>query len=215
MADFKTFMSLTDASVAEEFASILETNKIPFRIQDTSKDFDASFSNNKATQSIIIMLDPKDFDKATEVLDITIEFEINDIDKNHPMFTFDRGELIDVIKNNDEWHPLDVKLAQYLLDKQQITIDNDEISRYKKIKLIDSSKPEVPNPVTILTGYAFCMIGGLIGIAIALFLITARKTAADGRKHYVYSITERNHGYVMLILGTIVFSLIIKLKFFS
>jgi len=215
MADFKTFMSLTDASVAEEFASILETNKIPFRIQDTSKDFDASFSNNKATQSIIIMLDPKDFDKATAVLDIAIEFEINDIDKNHPMFTFDRGELIDVIKNNDEWHPLDVKLAQYLLDKQQITIDNDEISRYKKIKLIDSSKPEIPNPITILTGYAFCMIGGLIGIAIALFLITARKTAADGSKYYVYSKTERNHGYVMLILGTIVFSLIIKLKFFS
>lgn len=205
MIEFKTFMSLTDSSVAEKMIQILKVNKIAFKIQDTSKDFDATFANNTAQDSILIMLNPNDFDKASRILDENMQFNINEIDYLHPLFSFTIDELKDVVKNYDEWHPLDVKLAKHLLKKESITVEDSEIIEKQLQKEIKAQQPEKSNSLTLIMGYGFCIMGGLAGIGIAIFLLTGKRTMTDGSKKYIYSKSDRVHGVYMLIAGTAVF----------
>ena len=205
MIEFKTFMSLTDSSVAEEMIQILKVNKIAFKIQDTSKDFDATLANNTAQDSILIMLNPNDFDKASRIMDENMQFNINEIDSLHPLFSFTIDELKDVVKNYDEWHPLDVKLAKHLLKNESITVEDSEIIDKQLQKEIKSQQPEKSNSLTLIMGYGFCIMGGLAGIGIAIFLLTGKRTMTDGSKKYIYSKSDRVHGVYMLIAGTAVF----------
>jgi hypothetical protein len=51
------------------------------------------------------------------------------------------------------------------------------------------------------------MMGGFAGIGIALFLITATRKLPDGTKKYIYSNSDRKHGFYMLLTGGIIFIL--------
>jgi hypothetical protein len=212
MKEFKTFMSLTNITIAEEIIKILSENKVDFKFQDTSKDFDVTFSNDSSKNSFLIMLKPIDFEIASKVLEDYTEFNIDEIDSQHPLFSFTNNELKDVILNYDEWHPLDVKLAKYLLKKEDIIIEEVEIKKQQFQKIEEAKHPEKSNLLTLAMGYLFCITGGLAGIGIAIFLLTGKKTLADGSKRYIYSKSDRAHGIYMLIIGT-VFLLIYVLKY--
>jgi hypothetical protein len=137
MSDYKTYMSLTDLESAFEITTILTNKGIPFKVEDTSKNFDASFSMNKADKSIMIFLDPKDFEKANSIIDNELVLNKNEINKEHFLYSFSTDELLDVIKNTEEWHPLDVKLAKEILKDRNY---NNTISNVLKAN-IDAHKP--------------------------------------------------------------------------
>jgi hypothetical protein len=206
MGDLKTFMSLTDSEVAKEITAILETNKVPFFLQDTSKDFDVTFANNDAKNAFLIMLHPSDFEKASTVLEQQTPLDYNNIDPQHPLLSFSIDELKDVVKNFDEWHPIDVKLAKHLLSQQNIVVETTEIKKQQTLKELESLKPEK-------SSYTFCLMGGFAGIGIALFLMTAKRTLPDGTKKYIYTNSDRRHGFYMLLAGAILF--IITLLYFE
>lgn len=211
MSDFKTYMCLTDAKSVSEITTILSKHLIPFKVEDTSKSFDPSFSFNNTSKSILILLDIKDFEKANHVIDKELILNIDEIDKEHFLYTFSEEELLDVIKNSEEWHPLDVKLAKKIIKDKDFTINETEIINHKNAKQNKIYKPEKSSKTTILTGYVFSLIGGFIGIAIALFLINNKKTLPTGEKIYTYCKEDRNHGVKMLISSCII--LIIYLFF--
>jgi len=203
MGELKTFMSLTDSVIAEDIVRILNENKISFKVQDTSKDFDASFANDSSKNSILIMLFPEDFEKASLILEQNINFDVNEIDKQHPFWDFNIEELKDVVKNYDEWHPLDVSFAKYLLKKENIIVEDSEIIKKQVEKKEKTDNEEKSDILTLAMGYLFCMMGGLIGIGIAVFLLTGKKTTSNGSKKHIYSKQDRMHGVYMLILGGI------------
>ncbi len=205
MSEFKTFMSLTDSVIADEMVQILEAHNIAYKLQDTSKDFDASFANNEAKNSFLIMLNPSDFDKASLLLEENVKLEINDINSQHPLFDFTTEELKDVVKNYDEWHPADVKLARQLLEKENIVVEDSDIKEQQNKKMIVAQAPEKSSLLTLAMGYTFCLMGGLAGIGIAIFLMMGKRTMPDGTKKYIYAKSDRAHGLYMLVAGTIIF----------
>lgn len=205
MSEFKTFMSLTDSVIVDEIVQILEVHKIAYKLQDTSKDFDASFSNNAAKNSYLIMLNPNDFDKASVLLEENTKLEIDDINSRHPFFDFTTEELKDVVKNYDEWYPADVKLAKQLLEKDNIVVEDSEIKEQQIQKMMLAQAPEKSSLLTLVMGYTFCIMGGLAGIGIAIFLMTGKRTMPDGSKKYIYSKSDRAHGMYMLVAGAIIF----------
>lgn len=209
MSEFKTYMSFSNIEGVEEITTILKKINIPFRVQDTSKDFDVTFSNDSSKNSFLIMLDQNDFEKANIVLEEKIKFDIDEIDSHHPFFSFSVIELKDVVKNYDEWHPVDIRLAKYLLEKENINIPNEEIKQHQIEKEIKAEQHEKPSWLTLFMGYIFCLFGGLAGIGIALFMLTGKKTLPNGTKKYIYSKSDRKHGLYMLLLGAICFLLLI------
>ena len=71
------------------------------------------------------------------------------------MYMFNNEELLDVIKNAEEWHPLDVKLAKELLKTKKVSINEEEILKFKKDKVAENQKPEKCDSTTLLIGYIF------------------------------------------------------------
>jgi len=210
MEEYKTFMSITNSNVADDVIEILDANKFAFKIQDTSKDFDPSFAINPAKNSILIMLKQIDFERASSVLEKKTSFNIDEIDSQHPLFSFNKDELKNVIKNYDEWHPLDVKLAKYLLEKENIIVSQNEINENQDLKKINQdNKDEKSDLLTLTMGYLLCLFGGLAGIGIAVFLMIGKRTLSDGSKKYIYNKSDRKHGMYMLLLGTLFFIIFI------
>ncbi|MCO6163332.1 hypothetical protein [Flavobacterium sp. NRK F7] len=201
MSHLKTFMSITDVSIANDIIKILNENNIVFKVKDTAKDFDPSLSNDTSKDSILIMAKEEEFTKISQLLEDKMPFNINDFDPQHPLFSFSISELKDVVKNYDEWHPIDVKLAKYLLKQQNITVENEEIISNQTLKKEQADKPEKSDFVTIAIGYAFAIISGFVGIGIAFFLLTSKKRLSNGEKIYMYSKTTRLHGIFILLLG--------------
>ncbi|MFM2213038.1 MAG: hypothetical protein RL427_301 [Bacteroidota bacterium] len=201
MQEFKTYTSLTDAITTEGITAILTKYEIPYKVEDTSKNFDASFSLNTAGKSFIIYLQQPDFEKANAVIETDLTLDKSGIPQDHFLYSFSEDELIDLLKNPEEWHPLDVKLAHEILIDRGVRIPSDAIEKSKKEKALENSKPEKSDATTLWIGYLFSFMGGLLGLAIALFLIFSKKTLPDGQKTYTYIPSDRKHGYNMLSLS--------------
>jgi hypothetical protein len=71
--------------------------------------------------------------------------------------------------------------------------------------MIVAEMPEKSSLLTLAMGYTFCLMGGLAGIGIAIFLMMGKRTMPDGTKKYIYSKSDRAHGLYMLVAGSIVF----------
>ena len=203
MNDFKTFMSLTEEAIASEIISILKKNNIQFKVEDTRKNFDASFSLSEVNKPILIFLNPMDFEKANKFIDHEMIINEDKINKNHFLYSFSNEELLNVVKNPNEWHPFDLKLAKKILNKKNISVNEEEILINQKKKELENNQPEKSDLMTILLGYVFSLLGGLFGIGIAIFLITNKKTLTTGKKIHTYTKSDRDHGYKMLILSII------------
>ncbi len=197
-------MSLTDAVTTDGITAILTKHAIPFKVEDTSKNFDASFSLNTAGKSFIIYLMQIDFEKANSILESDLTLDKSEITQDHFLFSFADTELIDVLKNPEEWHPLDVKLAQEILNDRGVSIPTEAIEISKKEKALEKNKPEKSGSTTLLIGYVFSLTGGLIGLAIAFFLIFSKKTLPNGEKIYTYVKSDRKHGYNMISLSLLI-----------
>lgn len=203
MSDFKTFMSITEDAIASEIISILKKNNIQFKVEDTRKNFDASFSLSEVNKPILIFLNPLDFEKANKIIDQEMIIDEENINKGHFLYSFTDEELLELVKNPNEWHPFDVKLAKKILNKKNISVNEEDILINLKKKELENNQPEKSDLITILLGYVFSLIGGLFGIGIAIFLITNKKTLTSGKKIYTYTKSDRDHGYKMLILSII------------
>lgn len=203
MSDFKTYMSLTNLGTASDIIFVLKNRGIEYKVEDTSKNFDPSFSLNSFNKPIIIFLKPIDFEKANIALNDDLKFNKEDFDDNHFLFNFNDNELLDVIKNPEEWHPLDVKLALKILEEREIIVIEQDLKEFNDKKIEELKKPEKNKSSTIILGYIFAILGGVLGFFIALHLINFKKTLPDGKQTFWYSENDRKHGLIMLYLASI------------
>lgn len=201
--DFKTFMSLTEPELVKEIATILKSKNILHNIHDYRKDFDPGLTNNELGKSIDIQLQPKDFKEAEILLNEKIELKDELIDNEHFLFTFSNEELTDVVKNADEWHPLDVKLAKYILKKNGNEITQDHLNLLEKERIEEKSTPEKSAAEWIITGYFFAICGGFLGLFIGNHLINYKKTLPDGSQVYNYCESDKAHGKRILFISAL------------
>lgn len=202
MADnFKTFMSLSDEETAKEISDILTAGKVQHHIHDSKKDFDPSFSQSDVGKSILLQIRPQDFKMAEALINDKLELREEHIDPDHFLHGFSEDELKDVIKNADEWHPLDVKLSKHLLGKKGIQISTDELQSFKKQRLVEQSIPEKTATEWIIAGYAFAFLGGFLGFFIGYHLLYFKKTLSDGSQVLNYTSKDRFHGRIILLIS--------------
>jgi hypothetical protein len=201
--DFKTFMSLSEPEMAKEIAAILLSGNILHSIHDNRKDFDPGMTNNESGKSIDIQIRPQDFPKAENLINEKLELDENQIDPEHFLFGFTNDELIDVIKHADEWHPLDVKLAKHILDKNGILLSQQDLETLQKKRIEEKAKPEKNATEWIVVGYIFALCGGFLGFFIGYHLVHFKKTLPDGSQVYSYHESDRRNGNRILWLSVI------------
>jgi hypothetical protein len=66
--------------------------------------------------------------------------------------------------------------------------------------------------IWVIVGYIFSLAGGLPGIFIGSFIISAKKTSPGGKIIHSFNERSRKHGKIILYLGCII--LVIAILFF-
>lgn len=206
MKEFSIFRTYNDQNLAKEIDAILRNGGIITKLVDNSPSFDVSFANNKIENEIQLLISPKDFEAADELL----EKSVNELpDKEHYLYSFTTEELYEVLARPDEWNPFDYKLSQKILLKRGEEITPGLIQKYKYSRIKELEKPEKRQIGWIITGYIFSFLGGFIGILIGWFIANLRKTLPDGRKVSTFQKADRLHGRIIFFLGIMILTIVL------
>jgi hypothetical protein len=198
-----TYQTFNDPALALDLANILKENKIVYEFDDTG-NFDPTFSNNELNKDCRIKIRSEDFLKVDSILMDIYSRQIDEAPSDYYLFKFTDEELMDLIGKRDEWSKYDYLLALKILKQhsKEVTSEKSEalkVNRYKEL----SKKKTAGTPILTL-GYATAFFGGLAGIVISYYLITAKKILPDGKVIYVFDSSVRDHGKRILIIGTVV-----------
>lgn len=206
MKEFSIFRTYNDQNLAKEIDAILRNGGIITKLVDNSPSFDVSFANNKIENEIQLLISPKDFEAADELL----EKSVNELpDKEHYLYSFTTEELYEVLARPDEWNPFDYKLSQKILLERGEEITPGLIQEYKYSRIKELEKPEKRQIGWIITGYIFSFLGGFIGILIGWFIANLRKTLPDGRKVSTFQKADRLHGRIIFFLGIMILTIVL------
>ncbi|NDI98107.1 hypothetical protein GWA97_03370 [Flavobacterium sp. LaA7.5] len=212
--NFTSFRKYPDASQAKGLEQFLKDNNIECLYIDNSPRLGTAFGGEMQKEYEIQIQQP-DFEKATLLLEELAKEEVNQLPDDYYLLEFTDEELIDVVVKKDEWNEFDYLLAIRLLKERGKTIDEELISSLNKRRIEDLAKPESDQTAWIIAGYAFALMGGLLGLITGYVIWTADKTLPNGEKVYTYSKRDRKHGKRILILSLIVLPVLVAYRVFK
>lgn len=193
---YKKFNSLLEA---DELINLLEQNDINYIIENASPNIDITFSANRLQDEFRVRIQHEDFEKVNELLSSNIS-----LDQDHFIHEFSIEELIEVLKNPDEWSPEIQHIAKTLLTQKNPNFNVYELESWKQEK-IDSLKQTQSEPVTLIRAALFlCVLGGFSCMFVGWYLNNHLKTIFTGERVYVYDEETRNKGKRLLKIGVIV-----------
>ncbi|MGY3055760.1 hypothetical protein ACVWYG_003986 [Pedobacter sp. UYEF25] len=200
---FLTYQKFNDKLLANELAQTLTANNVEFVFEDSSPHFDPSFANNETSKEYLIKLQKPDFEKADEVLMNLSAKDIDAVSPDHYLFNFTDDELKDLLLKSDEWSKYDYLLAQKILDNRGYKIDEKAINKIKEQRIEELSKAEKSQKNSIIAGYIFAVLGGLIAVFIGWDLFSHKKTLPNGERVYSYSEHDRKQGKIITVIGVL------------
>ncbi|GGD76284.1 hypothetical protein GCM10011514_45360 [Emticicia aquatilis] len=214
MEEFKKIKSFNDEAQFNDLLEILKRNDIPFQTEAYRERMD-SVSLISLPPEFIVKVTSDKFARVFEILDEVASKEVFEVDKSHYLFTFSDEELYDLLAKPDEWSAFDYQLAQKILGERGKQVDKEFLKSLKKARIEALAKPEPKQGNNIRIGYAFALLGGLIGIAIGWNMMTSKKILPNGEQIYSYQEVDRKHGKRIVILGSIMFVVAVILRIMS
>lgn len=211
--NFTSFRKYPDASQAKGLEQFLKENNIECLYIDNSPRLGTAFGGEMQKEYEIQLRQP-DFEKATLLLEELAKEEVNQLPDDYYLLEFTDDELIDVVVKKDEWNEFDYLLAIQLLKERGKTIDEELINSLNKRRIEDLAKPESDQTAWIIAGYAFALMGGLLGLITGYVIWTADKTLPNGQKVYTYSKRDRKHGKRIVIVSLIVLPALVAYRIF-
>lgn len=213
MSEFVTYEKFATIAELKEFVELLQSNEIPYELEDDVQVFDVSFANIQHHRDYRIKLYPEDFERVNELRNTIAIAELDEIDPDYYLFDFTDEELIDLISKQDEWSPFDFQLAQKILKDRGREISPQKIDELRDGRIKELAEVEKHDTGWIVAGYIFAILGGLIGLVIGWYIVSSKKTLPNGERIYTYSESDRRHGKIILIIGipVLVISLAIRI----
>jgi len=202
---FLTFEKFSDPELAATIASQLKAQAIDSRIVNEGPEFDPTFANNNFEPTIHLKLRPDDFTKARRMLEHYYRGQLTDMDPDYYLFSFSDAELLDLVKNPDEWGPLDYALAKHILAAHGKPISPEEEAGFQQKRINALATPEKPQRRWIIVGYIAAFAFSILGLILGYILAYMKKTLPNGKQVYVYSSIGRNHGKRILIISAFCF----------
>lgn len=206
------FQKFHDPGLANAVAKKLSLYNIPFELEDNRYQFNPNFAHNHFDAEINLKLHPKDFTRAQVALEEYYKQQLDDVDPSYYLFSFTDKELIDIVTKPDEWGQFDYQLAQKLLKERGLEIKPELAQILKSQRIDELNKPEAAPGYLIFLGYFLSVFGALPGILIGWTLAHLKRTLPDGRRVYVYSEEDRNHGTRMQVTALICILIVVLLR---
>lgn len=199
-----TFEKFSDPELAATVAAQLHANGIESSIVNESPVFDPSFANNAFEPTIQLKLRPGDFRKARQLLEQYYQNQLAGMDPDYYLFTFSDAELLDLVRNPDEWGPLDYVLAKQILANHGKPVSPEQEADFQAERIRTLALPEKSKRRWVIAGYVAALVFPFAGLILGYTLTFSKKTLPDGSQVRIYSAGDQWHGQRILILATII-----------
>ncbi len=209
---FVVFRKYSSLQQAKEVSAILKENGIEIHFTDNIPQVDSNVMGTSYSIEYEVKIKSSDFTKAEKILSENAEKQINQLEKDHYIFSFSDEELYEILLKPDEWNEMDYAMAKKILENKGKSIDESMLHSLKKQRISDLAKPEENQQSWIYAGYFFAIIGGFLGIVIGYVLTTSKKTLPNGERVFSYSEKDRNSGRTILYLSLVFFPLYIIVR---
>ena len=201
--DFVTYEKFFNRQEALDLADFLKERGIQTHLKSSMVHFDPSLANNELNREFELQLLASDFVDANTLRTEYAKSQLELLSSEHYLFTFTDKELIEILSKPDEWSPSDSVIAQHILASRGLELDSEDIDRLKTQRLEKLQEPEQSEYIWIVFGYIFALGGGIVGIIIGWHLWFHKKTLPNGKLVYHYVDSNRKHGLIIGILGSI------------
>ncbi len=212
-AELITVKEFQDRELLEEYVELFEKAGIPFSLEDSKPRFDATFSNDESRRYYRINVAPVDLKNALALCERMDERIMADLPSDYYLFRFSDEELRDVLVRSFEWNSLDVSLARKILTERGVPFSDEKIAEERQEITDKLDAPEKEDTLIVVCGYIFCLLGGILGLILALVILNSKKTTHDGYRVPRYNAATRSHARNMFLLFIVV--IILTLFFFG
>lgn len=200
---FLTFRKFNDPAMASEMAGKLKEHGIPVEIEDSGKLFDPSFANNYIERDIRLKLRARDFSAADTIMQTYYLQQVDQVGDDHYLFQFSDTELLEIVRNPDEWGYLDYVLAGKILKEHGISIPPKELKRFRQEKMKILSRPETTDSSWTWMGYLCALLLPPIGMIAGFSMEYMKRTLPDGQRIFAYGEEDRINGRRIFILALV------------
>ena len=225
--EFVSYKKFTNQIEVNDIVDVLKENKIEFQIQNSSLP-NLFITNNELNNEFKLMLRKDDFEKVDQLLTGIAEKQIATISNDYYLFEFSDDELLDIIKNKDEWGIFDYTLAKKILTVHGVELTKNILLSVneKRIKELGEEKRDIK---MVLFGFVFTLISYSIlfksefisfsllatgvGSVFGYILNYQEITLPNGIRKLVYTKTYRLSGKIILLLNFAMI-VIILIRFF-
>jgi hypothetical protein len=207
-----TFKTVATQEAADDMVQALATDGIPSKIRKEEYNMLPAYGGASVTSNYDIIIRTEDKTKAEEIVTkIAAEF-LSNIDPEHYLFSYTDEELLDILAHRHDWNEIDLLLSEKILNDRGVSIDPQKIVVANEKRFEELAIPKKAAEGWIIGGYLFALLGGLIGLSIAYFVIIAKRKLPDGSKVYDYSESTRLHAKIIFALSLIVISSLLILQ---
>ena len=196
MSEFLTYSKFFTKEEAEEFTKLLEQSQIQFKIVHEKGSLDKIFIGETLDPMIAVKIPGDRFEDANKISLAKAQSDLTGIDPDYYLLNFSNDELIEVLKNKNDWNYFDQALAQKILLDRKV-----QMPPIEKVINYDTYAPSRLENKWIVLEYLFSILFGYVGILIGALTVYSYKTLRSGKKVMLYDESTRYHGKIMLVLG--------------
>ncbi|MCU0429626.1 MAG: hypothetical protein MUF42_06600 [Cytophagaceae bacterium] len=212
MSSFQNYRSFEDEASMQEFCDVLEKHAIPYQTSHSSMYLNEVYGANMLEYRYHVSIPPEYFSQTNLLWESKHRLTLQDIPPDHYLQEFTIGELWNLLRKKDEWAPEDAAMAKLLLAKREEHVSEDRLRNLEQERIEELKIPGSTNYTGIVLGYLMCVLFFPGAIICGYLMRSRKKTLPNGETVYLFNKTEREHGIVVLALGTGVMAFIVYYK---
>jgi len=201
--DLATFATEEEA---DELVALLKENNLTYNVAIDQHQMGDSLNlemQNRGMTAVHVQVLPRDKANGDKLVEIFAGKEVQAIEDDDYLSKFTDEELIEVLKNPDEWNRTDYQLALKFLRERKHDISDEQLQTWANERITVLSQPNSMSSSMIGLGYLLCLMGGIVGIMVGIQLYGSTKRLPNGQKAFAYTPQVRTHGARILGLGCV------------
>jgi len=208
MSRFASYEKFFNPEQAEPVLSILQEYEIPYEFAAMNKPaVDQLLSGGGPAYEFEVKIPVDQFETANRLMREKIQINLNEIDPDYYLFTFDDNELIGILKEPDEWGRLDYVIAREILETRGIRFSTEDLDAFWNKKMEKLAQPTKASSLGKWGSYSLSIVACFIGIITGLIYWRSTKTLPNGSRYYIYDEETRKLGKNMVFISIILIAI--------
>lgn len=147
MSEFATYQQFFSAEEAEGVIAILKEHGIPYTFKQKRPGFDTVIIGENLNEQWDLSIPQHEFSRVNDLLLANTSVNLDELEKDHYLFSFSHEELQNIIENPDEWGRHDYLVAVELLKQRGENVTKEQLQELREKKIESLAKPPKKVPV--------------------------------------------------------------------